>query len=173
MCLLIGNSLAAIQAPIDFSTLRSAELVRHNYFRSRHGSAPLTINSSLNTLAQNYASVLLSTNKFVHSPSAEKGLYGENLYYAWGSPTYTYANYTSSNSWYAENVYYNYATGLPMKGKTTGHFTAMIWRGVRSVGFGYAAGPGPNNRQTIYVVAHYYPTPNIAGQFTKNVAPRI
>ena len=48
----------------------------------------------------------------------------------------------------------------------------MIWNGVKEVGFGYAYGPGTINGHEgtlIYIVAKYSPTPNIVGEFTKNI----
>lgn len=48
----------------------------------------------------------------------------------------------------------------------------MIWNKVDQVGFGYAYGPGTINGREgylIYIVANYYPTPNLMGQFKKNV----
>jgi hypothetical protein len=43
-----------------------------------------------------------------------------------------------------------------------GHFTAMIWKDVTSVGFGYRKGI-ENGGEALYVTANYYPTPNILG----------
>ena len=48
----------------------------------------------------------------------------------------------------------------------------MIWDSVTEVGFGYAMGPGTISGREgtlIYIVAKYSPTPNIPGQFLKNV----
>lgn len=54
----------------------------------------------------------------------------------------------------------------------TGHFTAEIWKGVTSVGYGYAVAPtkiGSSKGYAIYVVANFYPVPNVWGQYVANV----
>ena len=54
----------------------------------------------------------------------------------------------------------------------TGHFTAEIWKGVTSVGYGYAVGPktiGSSKGYVIYVVANFSPVPNVRGQYVANV----
>jgi len=49
-----------------------------------------------------------------------------------------------------------------------GHFTAMIWKSSTSVGFGYTQG-AEQGGFGIYVVANYYPTPNVIGDYAQNV----
>ena len=41
---------------------------------------------------------------------------------------------TASLSWYNEIKDYSYAN--PIFGMTTGHFTQLVWKGTKSVGFG-------------------------------------
>lgn len=109
----------------------------------------------------------------VHSAAAQAGKYGENLYWGWGSPTLTYSLGKASDSWYNEIAYYDYTTGKSTtSGKVVGHFTAMIWKGVTSVGFGFAS-VAENNGFAVYVVANYSPTPNIVGQYPQNVPKPI
>lgn len=82
--------------------------------------------------------------------------------------------------WYDEVQYYNFETASSVDpsdpAKQVYHFTAQIWRGVTSVGFGFAGGPRervhegvPVRVVELYVVAIYYPTPNIIGLFPQNV----
>lgn len=54
----------------------------------------------------------------------------------------------------------------------TGHFTAMIWKTVTTVGFGYAVTKS-NGGYKIYVVANYYPLPNWRGHEKENVPPPL
>lgn len=84
----------------------------------------------------------------------------------------TYISGTASNKWYAESAAYTYGVFPPASG--TGHFTAMIWKAVTSVGFGFFK-VQENNGYAIYVVANYYPTPNIYTQenYLANVPPPI
>lgn len=117
------------------------------------------INTTLNTIAQNYSEYLGTVVlNLLHSDPAKKGLYGENLYWSWGYPGLTYPPGEASNSWYSEQSNYNYDTYPPAAG--TGHFTAMIWKSVTSVGFGFYKSV-EDGGQAIYVVANYYPTPNV------------
>lgn len=53
-----------------------------------------------------------------------------------------------------------------------GHFTAMIWKSVKSVGFGYSVVP-EDDGYAIYVVANYWPTPNVRGKYAANVPKKI
>lgn len=84
-------------------------------------------------------------------------------------PTLTYVPGKASDSWYSEVQYYNYTTFKSNDPtKLVGHFTAMIWKSVSSVGFGYAVTPEKGG-YSIYVVANYSPTPNYLGQYAANV----
>lgn len=138
-----------------------------------HGCPALKISDSLNTAAQNYANTIANAHNFAHSPAASKGTYGENLYWGWGSPSLTYTPGAASVSWYSEEKFYNYATfNSNDSTKMVGHFTAMIWKSVTSVGFGYKIVPEKNGF-AIYVVANYSPTPNVRGQYAANVPKKI
>lgn len=83
--------------PLDISAFRAAELERHNFYRAKHSSPALAFNQTLNDVAQTYASYLSANAKFLHSDGVKKGLYGENLFWAWGSPTYTYPSAGASD----------------------------------------------------------------------------
>ena len=142
---------------------------KHNEYRAKHGCNALVVNSTLNDIAQNYSEYLgTQVHKLVHS----SGDYGENLYRSWGSPTLTYASGAASNKWYGESAAYTYGVFPPPSG--TGHFTAMIWKSVTSVGFGYYK-VQEDNGYAIYVVDNYYPAPNIYTQnyYLANVLPPI
>ena len=106
--------------------------------------------------------------KLVHSGSK---IYGENLYWSWGFPKLTYKLGGASDSWYSEQLKYVYGSFPPAPG--TGHFTAMIWKAVTKVGFGFYK-VIENKGEAIYVVANYSPVPNImtAQKFANNVPPK-
>lgn len=158
-------------APSDayLADFRNAELARHNADRALHGCPSIVLNNTLNAAAQAYADQLASTHTFAHSPAAKNGTYGENLYWGWGYPTLDYKLGAASDSWYAEVQYYDYTTFKSnTAGKAVGHFTAMIWKNVKSVGFGIAK-VAENGGFAVYVVANYSPTPNYSGQYAANV----
>jgi len=52
-----------------------------------------------------------------------------------------------------------------------GHFTALVWKGVAQVGFGFARS-NEKGGQAAYIVANYAPTPNVRGRYAENVLPK-
>lgn len=170
---LAAFTLAPTNIVAQLEQLRRAELKKLNQYRSKHGVPPVTLDNSLNTIAQKYA-VKLNHKVFTlsHSPKARSGKYGENLYMKMSTKSISYADGMATTSWYDEIAYYNFATGSSNSGKATGHFTAEIWKSVKKVGFGYfgkyVTYKGKKWFQ-LYVVANYSPTPNVRGQYLKNV----
>ena len=100
-------------------------------------------------------------------------------------PYLTYHYGDATKIWYDEIQFYDYTTHKSIdpsdKNKQVGHFTCQMWKTLSSVGFGFYAGPrkydqagsGPVDIQELYVVANYYPTPNIIGAFQQNVVPPL
>ena len=72
--------------------------------------------------------------------------------------------------WYKEIEHWSFRKGEPKKdsppGVHTGFFTAMIWRGVTNFGIGHCEFNGK-----LYIVARYYPHPNMPGEFLENISP--
>jgi len=62
--------------------------------------------------------------------------------------------------WYDEVKDYDFKNQGFKKG--TGHFTQVVWKDTKEVGFGYADS---------YVCARYAPPGNYAGRFEENVFP--
>ena len=73
--ILINNHLVFNQVVVD--DFRQEALAEHNAKRQLHCTGPMTLNASLNTVAQNYAEYLATNNLFNHSQTP--GL-GENLF---------------------------------------------------------------------------------------------
>lgn len=66
--------------------------------------------------------------------------------------------------WYDEVQYYDFSKqGFTSK---TGHFTQLVWKNSKQVGFGITEKNG-----IVYVVCRYSPPGNYLGQFEKNVFP--
>lgn len=143
----------AVAAPPPVSTeadvLRELALAKHNAYRSAHGTAPLTWNSTLAAFAQQWADRCI----FEHSTSP----YGENL--AWGHATIGDA----IRDWYDEVRWYDYK--YPVFSMSTGHFTQVVWANTRSLG---CAVKRCGSRMW---VCNYWPPGNYAGQFASNVRP--
>ncbi|CAF1101113.1 unnamed protein product [Rotaria sordida] len=139
-------------------------LLQHNYFRQLHCTAAMALNSTINTIAQNYANYLATNNLFVHS--GVSGL-GENLWSMSSSVAITFINGSSpTNSWYNEISLYNY--GSPGFSSSTGHFTQVIWKESIQLGIGIAF---TSDNKIAKVVANYYPAGNKGGAFPSNVLP--
>uniref|UniRef100_A0AAR2LV89 SCP domain-containing protein n=1 Tax=Pygocentrus nattereri TaxID=42514 RepID=A0AAR2LV89_PYGNA len=128
------------------------------------GATPLTINRDLCHSAQAWAEHLLSIKTLKHS----KADYGENLYYTWSSMPKTLKGKRCEavDSWYSEIKDYNFKK--PGFTSGTGHFTQVVWKDTKEVGFGVAT-----DGAAIFVVGQYLPAGNITnpGYFEKNVLP--
>ena len=75
---------------IVLANFQQEALDQHNYYRQQlHCTSLMTLNASLNTIAQNYAQFLATNNIFNHSGAA--GL-GENLYMSSSSMTIQFIN---------------------------------------------------------------------------------
>ena len=85
---------------------------------------------------------------------------GENLYINYQGPVDIK---TICNSWYNEKNKYDFSNNKYQKG--TGHFTQMIWKKTKEVGFGW--GTSKNNK--FYFLAYYFPGGNVIGKFKENV----
>lgn len=64
----------------------------------------------------------------------------------------------ATNKWYEEIKNFNFTTGLKIsKDLDIGHFTQIVWKATKHVGFGKAT----DEHGCIYIVANYYPSGNI------------
>ena len=69
--------------------------------------------------------------------------------------------------WYDEIKDYDFNKASFIPG--TGHFTQVVWKNSREVGFGVAqASDG-----SFYAVANYFPAGNWSGEFRENVLPLV
>ena len=148
----------------DIENLKRELLETHNKKRAAHGVEKLTINPKLNQIAQNFADKLAQTNTFHHSGNNFNGQpMGENLFMQYGRQmTGDYC----TNSWYNEIKDYNFYNPNASKG-VVGHFTQIVWKGSREVGFGC----GVSRNGGYFIVANYFPAGNYVGQNDNNVFP--
>ena len=174
MTVSVNIGAAGTMTSAELNTIRQAELSKHNSYRAMHGASPVTLNSQLSIQAQSWAEHLYLTDSFFHSNHQSQ--YGENLYKKMAYPSLNYQS-QASDSWYSENVNYDYTTGTSTGG-VIGHFTAMIWDDVTEIGVGVVGGEVPYDYQgttfmlkVVYVVVRYTPTPNILGTYTSHVHP--
>ena len=141
-----------------------AGLNQHNKYRRMHGAPDLIHNADLTKLAQAYAEKLAKNDDFQHSNCKWGGKdVGENLAMCGGMPM-TGENMT--DMWYDEIKDYDFKKST--FSSETGHFTQVIWKNTKEVGFGLAKSRSGN----YYAVGNYYPAGNFMGQFKTNVLPK-
>ena len=135
----------------------------HNKYRQKHHVGNLVLSKDLCNIAQKYAESLARSGNFAHSSNTYNGNpLGENLFACYGMKI---TGKTMTDDWYNEISSYNF--NRPGFSSGTGHFTQVVWKGSKQVGFGYAqASDG-----YYYGVANYYPAGNYMNEFEDNVFP--
>jgi hypothetical protein len=187
------KAIKAVKSEITHSQKewKQTLLDRENEARARHGVQPLKMLDELTKSAQKWADKIGKDCRMYHSQIQDrmykgnapagnlgnlKGYTGENLMAGSTKTDKGPAAYISANYWYDEIRLYPYPGGFKGQGTDPlfpkiGHFTQMVWKGTKYVGYGYAQNPKCKNDQGMYVVAHYYPIGNIIGDFVNNVTP--
>lgn len=130
----------------------AAFLEVHASARAAVGLPPLQWSPKLASFAQEWANHLANSGKFEHRPHNP---YGENLAaFTEGDAAY------GATIWLSEKKAYH---GEALDGrnfKKVGHYTQMVWRTTRYVGYGIARG-----RNGMWVlVANYDPPGNMQGE---------
>ena len=145
----------------NFSAFCIEALNVHNYYRRIHHVEPLILNRKLCRIAENYSRYLAySIRDLLHSNNTYEGKYlGENLYYCSGMEA---TGELATKDWYSEIKDYDYSGNFL---GDTGHFTQLVWKSTKEVGFGKTVDQNGNS----YVVANYFPCGNIIGVFDSNV----
>ena len=135
----------------------------HNKYRKKHHVGNLVLSKDLCNIAQKYAETLARTGNFAHSGDSYNGNpMGENLFACYGMKI---TGKTMTDDWYNEINDYNF--NRPGFTSGTGHFTQVVWKGSKQVGFGYAQA----RDGYYYGVANYYPAGNYMNEFEDNVFP--
>ena len=98
-------------------------------------------------------------DEFIDDEDEEEEL-GENLYISYKGLVDVERIF---NDWYDEKNKYDFNKNKYQKG--TGHFTQMIWKETKEIGFGWDT--SENNK--FYFLAYYYPAGNEIGKFKENV----
>ncbi|GMS99090.1 hypothetical protein PENTCL1PPCAC_21265, partial [Pristionchus entomophagus] len=143
---------------MSLKEIRNQILNDHNECRYQHRAMPLRLDVGLNGTAQYHADNLAEDDGGLYHSGSD---HGENIY----ACTSGFHPTDVTNSWYSEAPTYNYAAGG--FSRSVGHFTAMVWRATSQLGVGIAQ----SRSGKVFVVAHYSPTGNVAGQYTQNVLP--
>jgi hypothetical protein len=140
-------------------------LQSHNELRRLHYTDPLEYDSELSKNAQKYAEFLVSIGSLQSSDCLINGKeVGESLAYTGG---HALTGTDMTNMWYEENRDYDFKTSTTKPGKVAGHFTQLVWKDTKRVGFGLA-----QKNNAYYAVAYYHPPGNVEGKYKQNVLPK-
>ena len=146
---------------ISGSEFQNSALDAHNNYRAKHHVGKLVLDKELCEIAQKYAEQLARTGNFAHSHNKFHGdNMGENLFACYGMRI---NGKMMTDDWYNEVNQYDFNNPGYISG--TGHFTQIVWKDSKRVGFGYAQA----RDGYYYGVANYYPAGNFIGEFDQNV----
>ncbi|VDN23205.1 unnamed protein product [Gongylonema pulchrum] len=164
--------------------LFSQQLVtKHNFYRNKHGVAPLKPSSELEKSAQIWAQQLANEAICLeHDPSKR---FGENLFYYATDllPDEKTMAHMTVQSFYLEARGYNYKTHHHLDYHKAGHFTQLVWKSTTHLGIGVTMRSFDGHRTNschpnfpstmIYVVVKYDPPGNILSleHYSANVLP--
>ena len=145
---------------LSFETINKA-LSIHNNYRKNHGCNSLSLNDTLCDLAREYAKKCANTKNIGYCDDLyNNDIIGQNI----AVVNHHYFDVIEiCYEWY--NVKKNYKFGSNKYIEGTGHFTQLIWKNTKYIGFGYEEDDNGN----IYFVANYYPAGNIFNEFGENV----
>ncbi|KAL7672781.1 hypothetical protein ACOME3_007662 [Neoechinorhynchus agilis] len=153
----------------------------HNGYRTEHNVDPLELDSSLTKGAQEHADEMSQKRQLYHTDPniLSKMNVGENIYTLGmqaingQNPDEIFeANITKAcRMWYCEARNYDFEQAKPQMQSL--HFTQMIWKSAKKVGFGFSKDTEGNTEQfkisVYYVVAQYSPSGNTWNQFGSQV----
>lgn len=140
----------------------------HNVYRCMHNVPNVTWNNYTEISAKNWIDKLTymkHSNSYYELPPA--GPAGENL-----AQGYTKIE-NIVKAWYDEIKCCNSFPGCESSKCTTGHFTAIVWKGLKQIGCSY------NNKNKIGICRYRsgnklsYDTVNMQGSYKLNVFPKV
>ena len=153
-----NNEIKNLDQTISY---KDRALSLHNKFRENHGSNKLELNSELNNIAQSFADECADIQSSEHSLQLFKDdIIGENIFEL---STNELNIEEICTKWYNEKKEYDFNSNKYQN--NTGHFTQMIWKDSKEVGFGFKK----VNEGKCYFIAIYYPAGNIFNKFKDNV----
>ena len=137
----------------------------HNKFRKKHKAKDLNLNDELCEIANSIAEQCAENESPEHIPLLyNEEIIGENISIIKNN------NFNVEKiieNWYEEKNNYKFDSNKYING--TGHFTQLVWKSSKEVGFGFKE----SSNRNIYFVANYYPAGNIFNEFIENVKDEI
>ena len=150
---------------IDLNYIYNNILNEHNSIRKQYKCDKLNLNPILNKLAQKYADNfnIINDSNYSNENYNNQPL-GINYEIFKGDITKISEIY---KKWINEKEYYNQnnSNNINYCSKTK-HFTQIIWKKTKEIGFGYSQ---INTKEKIFV-AYYYPAGNIFNEFKENIS---
>ena len=141
----------------EFDYIRKM-LRKHNEMRIKHNVQKLKSNEKLNKLAKIYAEKIINNKENIEPLLYNEDVLGENIFISKTG----LSSQEIFEAWYNEHKNYDFNKNKFQKG--TGHFTQIVWKETKEVGFGKI-----EFGDLLCLVALYYPAGNKFGEFTKNV----
>ena len=136
----------------------------HNKYREKHNSQQLTLSDKLCKIAQKKVFDLINGNNDKTIDLEEDNKLGENICISLCKDVDVEK---ACESWYNEGKSYNFNLNTYQKGTT--HFTQMVWKDTKEIGFGYSK---LNNGKS-YFIALYSPSGNELFKFKENVEKNL
>jgi len=162
-----------IKNPKFHGEFAETQLRKHNFYRAKHGSPPMSLDRDLTKAAEDWARTIARGGAFEHSSTQVRGLgIGENLAHGCGTGK---IRDSVTDIWYEEviNPGYNFhAKDLITKFDGTNSFTQVIWKASIKLGIAITEGQ-ENGMYCTYIVARYSPGGNVPGEYQENVLPPI
>ncbi|CAG0890422.1 unnamed protein product [Cyprideis torosa] len=158
-----SSSSSSSSSSDESSTNRQLETSPGNTLPSRKRKK-LSLGKRICQYSMTWATALASLDKLQQRPDCE---YGENIYSVWSTdPTYEVQPEQVVALWYGEIQHHDFKKE-PEGTLIAGHMTQIIWSKSRKIGVGIAK----SDTNRTYVVVHYEPPGNYAGEFVRNVPP--
>ena len=130
----------------------------HNKIRKKHEAHFLKLSEDLRNKAQEKVEALMKKINYMDDNDNE---FGENLFICDENLNPRKIE-DACKTWYDEKNKYNFLSNKYQKG--TAHFTQMVWKETKDIGFGYGKANGKN-----YFLALYSPCGNELFCFKDNV----
>ena len=136
----------------------------HNKYREKHNSENLILSDNLCKKAQKKIFDLINGNDDKRDDLEEDNKLGENIYISLKDDVDVKK---ACEAWYVEGKLYDFNKNAYQRGTT--HFTQMVWKGTKEIGFGYSQLKNGKS----YFIALYFPSGNELFKFKENVEKRL
>ena len=147
------NEINNINSKIKEEDINTIALNEHNKYRKEFNVPQLRLNKELCNLAQKYADLCAETQSIDHCPYLFNGdIIGENIFESEKNEKINILEIC--NSWYNEK---NYSSNINKYDNKTCHFSQMILKETKEVGFGLSQ----VNEGKSYFVVYYFPRGNL------------